>query len=242
MIPLELKIDNDGLLYIDEHNNLVERLIQIDKRRNKDEFYKSEFYTFLSTNDYIIKKPITVLDRRNRKLYKDMLIKLINKQVKVLNTDFPIGYLKDRKNITGLIVKYYKDGISLDNIIDLYLVGKYYYHDDDIIHNLFLLLHDVLDNIYEMFENEIYYIDISEGNIILNNNEVKIIDFDPIWVRFDLKDKMLEKIIWFYMRFVVGLLNKYGLCGIIKDERAHNFEEAKKNIKRFEGRIRKYNK
>ncbi len=95
-----------------------------------------------------------------------------------------------------------------------------------------------MDKIYEMFENGIYYTDINEGNFVVDNNAIKVIDFDPIWVKFADKDDMLKAIMEFYVSLIRRVLKKYSLDGII-NSRVNNFEEAKRFTKKMEIEVRK---
>ena len=45
-----------------------------------------------------------------------------------------------------------------------------------------------------MYENGIYYLDINPGNIVLSDNQIKLIDFDYYYVRFDKKNEIVPKI------------------------------------------------
>ena len=242
MFPLELKVDKNGLLYTDDRNLLSDPIL-IDKRElSEDRYYTNGFYRFNSTDDYLIKYSYTGLTRKERDNYMEMLANLVDKQMLIPNTEFPIGYFRERRKFAGLIVKYYKNGISLDNIIgarDLNLLGKYYYHDADNIRNLFLIFEDLLYILYEMFENGVYYLDINTGNIVIDNNKTKLIDFDPFYVRFDQKDQRLATIMRFYIDLINGILEKYNLLNGKINETLNNFEEANVYTKKLENVIRR---
>lgn len=242
MLPLELKRDKDGLLFIDDDRIFMHSPLLIDHREVSEYcYYPSAFYRLLSTNDYIIKYAFTHYTRKETKEFKQMLINLTEKQDKLPNIDFPIGYFKNGNRYAGQIIKYYQDGISCEDIIkekDINLIGKYFAHDEDNIHNMFLLFDEVLTRVYEMFENGIYYLDINTGNIILNDNQVKLIDFDPYYVQFDNKDDQLRKIMGAYILLLKTVLAKYGLDDNIND-RPTNFNEAKSLTKKIENNIRR---
>lgn len=241
MLPYELKSDKEGLLYID--NDTITRYspLLIDHREfTAERYYSNGFYRLYSTDEYIIKYSYTVFTRREIKEIKEMLYNLVSKQDQVPDIDFPIGYFKHGKKLAGLIIKYYKNGISCDNVFgnqDIEALGKYFAYDEDNIHNLFLLFDKTLDLIQEMFDNGIYYTDINPGNLILKDNELKLIDFDPHFVKFDNKDKRLLSIMNSYILFLKISLGSYKFYNDI-DLEIGNFKEAKTFTKKLENRVR----
>ena len=214
MLPLELKSDKNGLLYMEDKTIIKRISLPIDKRIVDERYYQNSFYRINSTDDYIIKYSHTPFMKKEREKIMAMLEQLVIRQKQVPDVDFPIGYFRRWHKLAGLIVRYYPNGISFDNIVvngDIEGFGKYYYHDEDSIHNLFLFFYNVLDIVYEMFENEIYYGDINHGNIVLTDNKVKIIDFDYRFVHFDNKDKNLAAIMYAYDRLLRETLMKYNI-------------------------------
>ena len=244
MQPLELKKDRDGLLYVDNRKLLVNDML-LDKRKLDldQKYYTHGYFRLTSTIDYIIKYCYTELTKKESNEYKEMLYNLVSKQSSIIRTDFPIGYFKDHRKVSGLIIKYYEGGISLDNILkehDINLIDKYFLHDDDIIHNLFMLFYDIINNIRKMFDNNIYYLDINLSNFILYNNAVKIIDFEPRTVKFDNKDTRLINILRFYSSLVLKVLKEYNLYSSI-DQNILSFDEAKVMLKKLENKAREQN-
>ncbi len=240
MIPLELQYDEDGLLYLEDDNVFKRNSLHIDKRLEIDGYFQKFFYSFDSTDDYIIKYNSTEFTKKEIIATKEMLKALVEKQKNVLNVDFPIGYLVHMKKLSGLIIKYYKDSISLHDIIktrDLNYIGKYYYHDDNILHNLFLLYHDVLDLLYELLDNDICYTDINPGNVIITDNKVKLIDFDYRYVLFNQKDTILKDVMYNFSQFVKVTLRNYNLYYQLDTFFKH--DEEKKYLKKLENKIRK---
>ena len=139
MVPLELKFDKEGLLYTDDQKLLKDNLF-LDKRKVDldQKYYTYGYFRLNSTLEYIIKYCYTTLTRKQSDEYKEMLHQLISKQSQVKKTDFPIGYFKEKNKANGLIIKYYPDSISLDNMLkehDINLCGKYYFHDERAIRN-----------------------------------------------------------------------------------------------------------
>ena len=241
MIPIELNRDKDGLLYYRDDNILTKPQLALDKRANiENRYFHNGFYPIPSTDEYIIKFCYTCFTRKEIKEIKYMLDNLVNKQKNVSNVDFPIAYFALRKKLYGLIVKYYKDGIACANVFESHCIetlGKYYYHNEDSIHNLFMLYDELLNIVYEMFENGIYYTDLNLGNIVINDNKLKVIDFDPRYVFFNQKDERLRNVLDGYYLFIDSSLNILKL-GNNSDE-YYNFEETKKYLKKLENKIRR---
>ena len=240
MIPCELKYDENGLLYLEDENIFKRKSLHLDKRLGIDEYFQGFFYALDSTDDYIIKYNSTEFTKKEIIATKEMLARLVEKQKNISSVDFPIGYLVHMKKLCGLIIKYYKDSISFDNIIktrDFNALGKYYYHDDNTLHNLFLLYHEVLDLIYELLDNDICYTDINPGNIIITNNQVKLIDFDYRYVLFDKKDVFLKDVMYNFSQFVIATLRFYNFYYQV--ETYEKKGEEKDYLKKLENKIRK---
>ena len=185
MVPYELKEDKKGRLYTDDLAVLTHRLDEVDKRAKVGR-EKSKFYSFDNGGYYIIKNPpeLTLESKIN---YMQMLTFLLEAQEKVHLTELPIGYYRKCWSFTGLIIRYYGDGTlsSIINEKNIEAIKKYYHHSDDSIENLFLLLEDYLKSLEELYRNGIYYYDFNSGNIIIYDNSVKIIDFDPDQIAFN---------------------------------------------------------
>ncbi len=238
LLPIDTKIDKNGLLYIegDYVYKYPNRLINLDNRS----VHNSYFYKLITTSDYILKYSIMPL---NKEGMINMLLNLREVQKNIKDIDFPIGYYIDNNIMYGEIIKYYKNAPSLSSLMetsDINEINKYYYHDDDSIHNLYLLLLDALNLIEELFENKIYYTDIHSGNFVIDNNQVKLIDFDYQYIYFKTK-KELEyfKMILFNYESMFYILNKkfnlynYGL------DNSKNFNEIRRMIKQTENNVRK---
>ncbi len=242
MLPMELKRDKYGLLYTDDVELIRYGCLDIDKRVFENErYYTNKFYSFPSTDDYIIKFSETGFTRRERRKMLEMLDILVSKQKDVKDVDFPIGYYAFMKKFAGFIIPYYKNGIAYDQVLlskDINELSKYYPHDEDGLHNMVLLLYDVLDLVQEMFDNGIYYSDINPGNIILTDEKVRLIDFDYRFVKFVNKDESLTKIMQCYKFLLNEVLENYKLA---KDLAyiPSGFEDAKVFTKKMENKVRK---
>ena len=239
MIPLELKKDKKGLLYLEDNNIFSKTCLNIDKRKGVDEFYQSLFYPIQSTEEYIIKYNCTEFTRKQIKRIKEMLAILIEKQKDIKMTDFPIAYYTYMERLSGLIIKYYKDSISCDRIFDLQdieLLGKYYYHDEDNIRNTFMLFDDILNILQELIDNNIYYLDINPGNFVIFDNQVKLIDFDYRLIQFEKSELLLNIIKCRYFNMIRKMLRSVNLYS---ETNCNNLEESKKYLKKLENNVRK---
>lgn len=241
-IPMELlQRDKNNLLYMDSFN-VMKYPLDIDKRDyTANRYYQNGFYAIPSTNDYIVKYSYTIFTRREVKRIKEMIVKLLNNGKNIHDIDFPIGYTID-KRLDGLIIPYYPNSVTLDsttvnrNLSDLQSV---YMHDDDKLHNFFLLLFDILEKIEEMLDNHIYYTDINPENFMLYHNLLKIIDFDFRYVHFSDKLKGNYKvIIQNYLLLVNELLRKFNFEQRIRLEDM-DISETKFYVKSLENKLRR---
>ena len=164
-------------------------------------------------------------------------------QKNIEDIDFPIGYYLEDNYARGQIIKYYKNSPSLFHLIkekDINILDKYYYHDDDSIHNLYMILLDILNLIEELFENGVYYTDIHSGNFVINNNNIKLIDFDYNYIYFKNSTdmKLLDILLWNYSRLFFSINKSYNLGDFALDE-CHDFKYMKKYVKSMENYVRR---
>ena len=225
------KIDKNGLYYIDNESLLTpfsfnELVIPQSFRRT---FYKIE-----GNDNYIVKdnsqRPLLFNELRNKK----MLLRLNKKQVYCPDIDFPIGYFLHNNKITGTIIPFYQDALSLRKLFYLHDMGeldKYYKHDDNYYMNITFLCLDILKLIEELVSQKIFYSDIHSGNFLLYNNEVKIIDFDPEFIHFDKKKDWYYKEVLRNFGFLIhAIWVKLGYYNVSFDL-GEDFLDAKEKIK-----------
>lgn len=235
MIPLELQKDSDGLLYLEDNDIFKKPCLNIDRRENIDEYYKTLFYPIPSTSEYIIKYNCREYTKRKILEIKEMLSTLIEKQKNIKSVDFPIAYFVYMNRLSGLIVKYYEESISCDNVFnlqDIEALGKYYYHDEDNIRNLFMLFNDILSILQELIANDVYYFDINPGNFVISNNQVKIIDFDYRFMHFEKKELPPKIVYSRYFSMIRKIL--YNLSNHLD---SNTIEETKVYMKKLENKI-----
>lgn len=235
LLPIDAKIDNNGLFYMD--NDLFKKY---PLNINYNLKISNLFYSLMSTDDYIIKYSLYNL---NQDQLMPMLMNFRNIQKSIDDVDFPIGYYKEDDSIRGQIIKYYNNSPSLSNLIkekDINIFGKYYYHDDDSIHNLYMIMLDILDLLEELFNNGVYYTDIHTGNFVIHNNQIKLIDFDYNYIHFikNIDKKLLDIILWNYSRLFFYINKVYNLGEFGLDE-CHDFKYMKKFVKSMENHVRR---
>lgn len=206
MLPLEIKQDSDGLLYIDNGISLSSK-INFQSHKNGQARY--QFLEIPSTSDYIIKYQNFPVIYSDEVELKRLLKELLKIQEKIRDIDFPLGYYVEDGRIKGQIIRNYHDVPSLNVFSkdeDLESIAKYYYQDDDMCHNLILLYLNILDLIEEMIAYSIYYLDIHGGNFVLFNNEVKLIDFEPKQIFFTNDFNMINRILM-QCKFLINTIN-----------------------------------
>ncbi len=240
MLPMDLKVDKEGLLYLADEEVLKASPLLIDKRNFQCErYYYNGFYRIKNSDEYIVKYSYTIFTKKEREAIKNMLYNLVNKQSSCPDVEFPIGYyMKDRK-LAGLIVKYYKNAISSEQVFDMhdiFAISKYYAYDDGAVRNLFHWFYDVLELSNKLFDEGIYYIDLNPGNLLLVDNQIKLIDFDHNYIKFDNKDKCLQSIMGIYEMLLKEVLQSYRLP-YNNNEEFVNYDQAKTLTKKIEDKI-----
>ena len=233
MLPLELKKDCNNLFYLD-NPHMLGYMFPFHN-------YHNLFFVIVGVKDFIVKYYNEDYSKRDQLKDKEMILNLLSLQSKFKDIDFPIGYYKRGKNLKGIIVPYYNSP-SLKNIVETCELGelsKYYYHDDDEIHNLFKLYLDILEMLEQLFIEKIYYIDINVGNFVFENNCVKLIDFDHNYIYFNTKEKeSLRSIINNYSNLIYLVSRKFRI-GTYFIEQVDSFNETKVMVKKLENRVRK---
>lgn len=233
MLPIELKKDKNDLFYLNNPDYLGYML----------PFYnnKNLFFEIIGVQEYIVKYYNNDYNKKEQSKNKEMLLQFLNKQEKFDEIDFPIGYYQENDDLKGTIIRYYNSP-SLKNIYDSHEIGeltKYYYHDDDMIHNLFKLYLDILNLLEHLYSEKIYYTDVHAGNFVFDQNQVKLIDFDYQYIAFNSHEKdNLRMMIMNYLNLIY-IVNKRLEIGNSFLSEEDNFDKTRVLVKELENKVRK---
>ena len=234
MIPLELKMDINGILYLDKYIKKDDYIKTLESRY-------SRFYNLFSTNEYIIKYNLQTLSQNDIIGMKDMLNNINEVRSKIPSIDFPIGYYLENDLLRGLIIYYYNNAISLKKIFCNYSITdlfKYYAYDDNPYKNLILLYLEIISLMEELLDNKIFYLDIHGGNFVLCNNQVKLIDFEPSQLVFGTNNNILYEKIIYILKLLINYSNcKLGLYEYI-DGNIDSIMKLKNEVKKLEKRLK----
>ena len=232
-----MKIDSLGIPYFNKEDKGKELFFYSIRTSNK-KATKSKFYELLALKDYLIKYPQVSL---NKEEYLTMLKLFQDLQTKITLTDFPIGYYEEKDIFKGTIVPYYKDSISLLEITEsntLKELKKYYHHDNDKLHNLYLLLNEILNVLEELQENGLSYIDSNPSNFLIKDNQIKLIDFDPKYLLYGLNKKNINATLERFDDLVFYLHQNFKLANLTI-YKAKNFDVMRKHLVKLENKMRK---
>lgn len=233
MLPMEFKIDKNGLFYFD-NENLLNSLYPFYNNKNL-------FFHLEGIDNYLVKYSSKEYTKKEILKYKQMLLFFQKLQPQFKEIDFPIGYYKEANELRGIIIPYYH-GPTLRKVSEERELGdlsKYYYQDDDMIHNLFCLYLDILDQMEHLFAEKIYYVDVHSGNFVLDNNQVKLIDFEIPYIHFNQKAReSLTTIINNYIYLVKITNRRFGIHDDLLFTEG-NFSETRFLVKSLENRVRK---
>jgi len=231
-----MNTDNNGLLYFDKTSK-GKQIIFPNTQSKKKNNNKSNFYELLNCKNYLIKCSPS-LD--TSKVFN--MLKLFNKlQENITLTDLPIGYYQENEVLKGTIVPYYTSSISLYQITKNYNLNKlneYYLHDDDNIHNLYLLLYDILDILEELQNNGISYLDSNPSNFILKDNQVKLIDFEPQYLKYGITKENIKTTLSRFDDLVFHTHLNFELDNLAIYN-SKDFKTMRKHLIKLENKIRK---
>lgn len=119
-------------------------------------------------------------------------------QGKNLNlSDMPSGVITEGGRIIGQEVPFI-EGITLK---------EYSFNSENKILPTKLYI-QILDILKELYINKIYYLDIHERNFMINQDVIKIIDFDDTFVRIKNLTISDKKLMFDYLKLMLNELNK----------------------------------
>jgi len=234
-----MNIDNNGIFYFDEHDKGEEIFFKKDVDK-KNPLELSRFYKLLNNPEFIIKYATYNFD--NEKII-NMLRRFMELQKKVHLTDLPTSYYMEDGIMKGTVIPYYPDSENLYRIAltrNLLNLANYYYHDDDMLHNLFLLFSDMVDIIEELVDNNISYFDTNPSNFVFSNNQIKLIDFDPECdrIKYEVDKKSIRKILK-EIDFLVFVVTKRFQLADLCEHYPRSFKGYRKHLVKIENKIRK---
>ena len=134
---LPFKLDKKGRLYLESRDIITKEIVfpRCNNRPYERIYeYQTHFYAIDGIDDYIIKDctlyPLLFNRSRNLKLLKQ----LVERQKYFSNIDFPVAYYKGHEMLKGIVIPYYKEAVSLNEL--MYLQGfnrlkEYYNHNSN---------------------------------------------------------------------------------------------------------------
>ena len=155
-----------------------------------------------------------------------LISKLQDRQSNIKLTKFPTGVLTRENSIFGQEIPFYDDYKTL-------------YHFRENIANvshLVAIYNKCLQIIEELCQNGVYYTDIHPKNFMVNNNDVKLIDFEYCQIKFD--DSSYNNLIFERITFMFNLINSL-LGSDVRYNCPVNFEEAYENLDVMKKRLLK---
>lgn len=196
--------------------------------REQCEFFKNDSMDFDTDGFYIYKSLYD--DKKALRVYKrfaeykfngdhdEILIsKLQQRQKNIKLTEFPTGVLTRDKYIFGQEIPFYENYETLyafrDNIAS--------------VSHLISIYNKCLKILEELYKNGIYYTDIHAKNFMVDNNDVKLIDFEYDQIKFD--DEKQISLIFGRITFMFNLINSL-LGSDIKYDVPSNFAQAYENL------------
>ena len=232
-----MNIDNNNLIFFDKTSKGQEIKFE-NTQAKKPKQEKSKFYEVLEHPEYIIKYSQKKL--KDYDIYK-MLTIFSKLKEKITSTDLPIAHYQEDNILKGIVVPYYNDSVSLYQITstkNLNELTKYYHHDDDKLHNLYLLLNDALNILEELQNNNICYIDSNPGNFILKDNQVKLIDFEPNYLKYGLTNENIKILLERYDDLICNS-HLYFQLDNLPIYKAKNFKIMRNHLIKLENKTRK---
>lgn len=232
-----MNTDSNGLHYFDESDKGNQIFYTLPTSRYK-KTNNSYFYKLLTLKDYIIKYSKKEINKDD---YLQMLKIFQEIKDEITLTDFPIGYYEEKGIFKGIVIPYYQNSISLLQVTEnktLDDLFKYYHHDDDKLHNLYVLLNNILDILEELQNSSISYLDSNPSNFLIKDNQIKLIDFDPKYIYYGLNNKNISATLSRFDDLVFFLHLNLKLDNLTIYQ-AKNFKAMRKHLIKLENKMRK---
>lgn len=216
-------------------NNLGEYITQTS--REVSDFFKEDSLDFDDDGFYIYKslydenKGLRVYKRFNEYKFNGdrdeiLISKLQERQAKIKLTEFPTGVLTREGYIFGQEMPFYENYETLFNFKD----------NIDSISQLVEIYKKCLKILEELCKNDIYYTDVHSKNFMVNNDDIKLIDFEYSRVKFD--DPSYIDVVFYRVTKMFDLINSL-LDSNVKYDCPVNFEQAYENLDIMKKRLLK---
>lgn len=215
--------------------NLGEYITQTS--REVSDFFKEDSLDFDDDGFYIYKslydenKGLRVYKRFNEYKFNGdrdeiLISKLQERQAKIKLTEFPTGVLTREGYIFGQEMPFYENYETLFNFKD----------NIDSISQLVEIYKKCLKILEELCKNDIYYTDVHSRNFMVNNDDIKLIDFEYSRVKFD--DPSYIDVVFYRVTKMFDLINSL-LDSNVKYDCPVNFEQAYENLDIMKKRLLK---
>ena len=142
-------------------------------------------------------------------------------------TDLPFGVVTLEGRIIGQQIPYYPNHLSL-----------YEYFKNNQINDPYEIYLSMLDILKELFDNNIIYFDNHAKNFLINDNQLKLIDFDYDYILFNnINMRCLKTMLDNYI-YTINLLNRiYTNTDNTMFEQTNTFSEAYDQVKSLQRKI-----
>ena len=230
-LPENAMLDKNNIWFIDDKN--IQKTRVVIEHRGYDYISRSEFYHIEGMEDFIAKVDDPCILFGSIRI-KKMLQEFYKVENKLSNVDLPLTYYQKNGKAVGLIVPFYQNSISIRNLFGIYGEEfiKFYHHDECLERNLLMLDLEILYRLWEMYDAGIVYLDIHKGNFIVSDNHIKVIDFEPGYVKFKQNDNNYAKIMEKYCQLVNSLHFSLKIRNLLIFSYG-SFTETEKDIKRL---------
>lgn len=152
-----------------------------------ESYDSSQEGVFIYQSEYDINKALRIFKRfrdpEEEGIVEDRLVsRLQRKQDSIKNTDFPTGVVTLDGRVIGQEIVFYPDAVDMNE-----------YYSEGFCDGLMLPTEaylKIITNLEELYNNDVLYLDIHNKNfMILDNGDVKIIDFEHMEMSIDYIDK-----------------------------------------------------